>query len=130
LSLQVYAEDPADACRCNADYDAEWIAEQLARASGVGVHVHRIELPADFHVCDEDGPLPAFTAEHVRDWWVSLCEAQAEEAAMTAPPPTYPPLAEQVLGVVAAAGLEITAEVRRLAGELERVALAGTGGSR
>src|SRR5262245_3142503 len=80
LSL-VYAEGPD---RRHPHYDADWIAEQIARAAGVGVHVHRVQLPPDFAVWDEDGPLPAFTPEYVRDWWVATCEAQAEEAATAA----------------------------------------------
>src|SRR4051812_32153636 len=121
----IYAEDASDPRACNDAYDAEWIAEQLARAAGVGVWVHRVDLPAGFAVCDEDGPLPAFTAEDVRDWWVGLCDAQAAEAAMAAPPPSYPTLQEQLLGVVGYAGLDVTDEVRRLAAELERAALEG-----
>jgi hypothetical protein len=123
----VYAESPNDpACR-NAAYDAEWIAEQLARAAGVGVRVHRVQLPTDFAVPDEDGPLPRCTPEDAADWWRDVCEAQAEEAATAAPPPGHPTLAEMLLGVVAYSGLGITDEVRRLADELERAALEGTG---
>ncbi len=118
----VYAEAPVDpACR-NETYDADWVAEQLARAAGVGVRVCRVRLPGDFAVWDEDGPLPRCTPEDVRDWWVARCEAQAEEAAMSAPPPGHPTLAEMLLGVVASAGLEAREEVRRLAAELERAA--------
>ncbi len=126
----VYAEDAHDPTACNATYDAEFIAEALARAAGVGVRVHRVGLPDDFAVWDEDGPLPSFKPEDAVRWWVNLCEAQAEEAAMASPPPAYPTLAEQVLGVVAAAGMEITDGVRRLAAELETAAVAGTGSGR
>lgn len=121
----VYAEDVNDPTTCNATYDAEFVAEALARAAGVGVRVHRVELPPDFAAWDEDGPLPVFAAEHVRDWWMATCEAQAEEMVTATPPPAYPTLAEQVLGVVGFAGVPITDEVRRLAGELERAALEG-----
>ena len=114
----VYSEGPD--CR-HPHYDAEYMAEALARAT-VGGRVHRVDLPRDFAVRDEDGPLPGITPEHVRDWWVATCDAQAEEAAMADPPPAYPTLAEQVLGVIGHAGLEITDEVRRLASELDRVA--------
>lgn len=126
----VYAEDVNDPTACNATYDAEFVAEAMARAAGVGVRVHRLELPADFAVCDEDGPLPNFTPEDVARWWLDLCEAQAEEAAMAAPPPSYPTLQEQLLGVIGYAGLEITGEVRRIAAELEKAALEVEGGSR
>lgn len=117
----VYAEEPD--CR-HPHHDAEWMAEQLARAAGVGVSVHPVQLPQDFAVRDEDGPLPDFSPEHVRDWWVSMCDSQAEDAAMTTQP-NYPTLAEQILGVIWHAGLEATDEVRRLAAELERAALEG-----
>lgn len=126
----VYAEDVLDPTACNATYDAEFVAEALARAAGLGVRVHRVELPPDFAVWDEDGPLPSFKPEDVARWWRDLCDAQAEEAAMADPPPAYPTLAEQVLGVIGHAGLEITDEVRRLASELERAALACRGGVR
>ncbi len=125
--LLVYAEGPD--CR-HPQYDAEWVAEQLVRAAGVGVQVHHVRLPAGFATCDEDGPLPGFTPEGVGDWWVSLCDAAAEEAAMAGPPPAYSTLGEQLLGVVAGTGLEINDEVRRLATELERAAQAGGGGVR
>lgn len=69
---------------------AEWIAEQIARAAGVGVQVHHVRLPADFHACDEDDPLPCFTPEDVARWWVAMCDGQAEEEPMAAPPPAYP----------------------------------------
>ena len=45
---------------------------------------------------------------------------KAEEAAQ---PPTYPTLQEQLLGVIQYAGLDVTEEVRRLVGELEKAAL-------
>lgn len=118
-----YAEDPADPTCCNATFDAEHLAEALARAVGVGISVHRVELPADFAAWDEDGPLPGFTPEDVARWWVDFCEAQAEEAVMASPPPAYPTLAEQVLGIVAEAGMEITDGVRQLADDLEKAAL-------
>lgn len=123
----VYSEDPANLACCNATYDAESVAEALARAAGVGGHVERVQLPAGFAVWDEDGPNPRITPESVRDWWVSLCDAEAEDAAMAAPPTTYPTLVEQFLGAIGHAGLEINDEVRRLAAELERVALDGGG---
>src|SRR4051794_24439615 len=40
----VFAEGPDSR---HPQYDAEWMAEQLARAAGVGVH--RVDLPAGFH---------------------------------------------------------------------------------
>jgi hypothetical protein len=120
----VYAEHVNDPTAWNATYDAEYMAEALVRAAGVGVRGHRVELPADFAVCDEDGPLPGFTAEDVRDWWVATCQAQAEGDAMGVPP-SYPTLQEQLLGVIGFACLEITDEVRQLAAELEQMPLEG-----
>src|SRR3954453_19277914 len=92
-----YAEDVNDPTACNATYDAEFVAEVMARAAGASVRVNRLELPADFAVWDEDGPLPGFPPEDVARWWRATCEAQAEEAAMGGPPPSYPTLQEQLL---------------------------------
>jgi hypothetical protein len=124
----VYFENPADPTCCNADYDVELIAERLARAAGVGVQVHRVDLPGDFGVADEDGFSTRWTPEDVAGWWRAACDAEAETAAVGTPPPAYPALGEQLLGVLACAGLEVSDEARRLAAELERAALAGTGG--
>lgn len=125
----VYAEDLSDPGCDNRTFDAQHVAEALARAAGVGAHVHRVQLPPGFSVMDEDGPSPRFTFEDVAMWWRGLCEAGCERAAEHMPPPAYPSLAEQLLGVVESTGVEMTNTIRGLVARLEKAVAEGPGGA-
>jgi hypothetical protein len=120
------SSSPTAAGYDNRAFDAEYVAETLARAAGV--RVHRVRLPADFSVMDEDGPTDRLTFEDVRDWWAALCEAECRRAADDVPPPADPTLGEQLLAVVESAGVGATDEVRSLVARLERAVLKGMGG--